>query len=110
MSYALSASATLTDNYLSINVEFGNDQAFTPELVRTILVTLKGKYNKNLRTLETSAEYSNSDGCFKLGTIMFDEELSGVSKVAVSAVTSMGDFKTSCDVLKAPDTITASQF
>lgn len=108
MAFALGASAVVTDRYLSMNIEFGDENAFTPELVKSIVVTIKTKEGLELRTLDTLSDFANSDGCFKLGTILYEEEKP--SKVFVAAVTTKGKFKTECDVSTAPNTVTASQF
>ena len=108
MTYNLGVSASVTDRYLSINVEFGNEDSITPQFVKSILITLKTRDGLELRTLETLSDYANSDGCFKLGTILFDEEKP--SSLFILADTTLGKFNTSCEVSIQPNTITSEQF
>lgn len=106
--YSLGVSAIVTGRYLSMNLQFGDEETLNPEFVESLTVTLKNKENLELRTFETNSEFSNNDGCFKMGTVLFDEETP--TKVYATAKTTLGNFQASCDVSTQPDTITSQQF
>lgn len=108
MKYSLGISATQTDNYLSVNLEFGDEETLTPQYVKQAQITIKNKEGLELRTLSTLSEFSNSDGCFKLGTILFEEEVP--YEIHAMVKTSKGTFKKSCIVMVMQNTITSEQF
>jgi hypothetical protein len=104
--YYLGASATLTDRYLSVNIEFGDEFTLTPQFLKSANITLKSKDGTTLRTLETQTSYANADGCFKVGIVLFEEE--SPSHIYVVADTSQGLYTANCDIKTNPNTITQS--
>jgi hypothetical protein len=104
--YFLGASATLTDRYLSVNIEFGDEHTLTPQFLKSANITLKSKDGTTLRTLETQTSYANADGCFKVGIVLFEEE--SPSHIYVVADTSQGLYTANCDIKTNPNTILES--
>jgi hypothetical protein len=106
---ALGISAIRTNRYLSITLEFGSDEFLRPDLVKEIMVTLKNKQKKALRSLTSGQNFQNTDGSFILGSILFDEE--EVVEVWGSVITNDGQkFRNRCVVVENVDTITSNQF
>jgi hypothetical protein len=106
---ALGISAIRTSRYLAITLEFGNDEFLRPDLVKEIIVTLKNKERKTLRSLTSGQDFQNSDGSFLIGTILFAEE--DVTDVWGSVVTTDGQkFRNRCQVVENVDTISSNQF
>lgn len=106
---ALGISAIRTNRYLSIALEFGSEEFLRPDLVRDILITLKNKEGKTLRTLSSSNDFQNSDGTFIIGTVLFGEE-TPTEVFGCVIDSSKKKYLGQCQVVENVDTITGSQF
>lgn len=80
----LGVSAELIGSYLSIQIEYGDDQVLRPELVNLLRIALKNNQDVLLREWSLDcATFENSDGVYRSGTILSPQE--NPSLILVSA-------------------------
>lgn len=103
----ISASATRTGQQVDMLIGYGDEDFLHPELIRVVRASLRAKNDLTIRDIgPLTADYANSDGFFKFGTILSQEE--NPTKLVVSVEPTNGHTLTyTCPVVEEANTITS---
>lgn len=109
MANALGISCELSGQYLSVQVEYGTETTLHPELVNSLLITLKNENDVLLREWSIDcASFENSDGIYRTGTILTSEE--APSYIMALAQVQGGTAQARAQVFQKKNQITTNHF